>query len=200
MVKRIVFLSGDYEIEGLLNEKSEDMGVVITHPHPLYGGDMYNLVVEAIVHVYQIKGYSTLKFNFRGVGKSQGRYNNGIGEQEDVLAALAFLFEMGIKKIDLAGYSFGAWVNAHAIREDTPVENMVMVSPPVGFMAFQPTNALDCLKFVVTGSEDDIAPAELVEKMIPQWNEKSRFEVIDGADHFYGGYMKELESVLSSNL
>jgi len=117
-----------------------------------------------------------------------------------VLAALAFLFEMGIKKIDLAGYSFGSWVNAHALREDTPVENMVMVSPPVGFMAFQPTNALGCLRFVVTGSEDDIAPAELVEKMIPQWNEKARFEVIDGADHFYGGYMKELESVLSSNL
>jgi alpha/beta superfamily hydrolase len=161
---------------------------------------MYSLVVEAMVHVYQIKGYSTLKFNFRGVGNSQGRYDNGIGEREDVLAAIAFLLEMGIKKIDLAGYSFGAWVNAHALREDTPVENMVMVSPPVGFMAFQPTNTLDCLKFVVTGSKDDIAPAELVAKMIPQWNEKAHFEVIDGADHFYGGYMKELESVLSSNL
>jgi alpha/beta superfamily hydrolase len=200
MIKKVVFLSGDYEIEGLLNEKNEDMGVVITHPHPLYGGDMYSLVVEAMVHVYQIKGYSTLKFNFRGVGKSQGRYDNGIGEQEDVLAAIAFLIEMGIKKIDLAGYSFGAWVNAHALRKDTPVENMLMISPPVGFMAFQPTNALDCLKFVVTGSEDDIAPAELVAKMVPQWNEKAGFEVIDGADHFYGGYIKELESVLSFNL
>lgn len=200
MVKKVVFMSGDYEIEGLLNEKSEDMGVVITHPHPLYGGDMYNLVVEALVHIYQIKGYSTLKFNFRGVGKSQGRYDNGIGEQEDVLAAIAFLLERGIKKIDLAGYSFGAWVNAHAISEDTPVDSMVMISPPVGFMAFQPTNALGCLKFVVTGSEDDIAPAELVAKMIPQWNKKAHFEVIDGADHFYGGYIRELESVLSSNL
>lgn len=200
MVKKVVFMSGDYEIEGLLNEKSEDMGVVITHPHPLYGGDMYNLVVEALVHIYQIKGYSTLKFNFRGVGKSHGRYDNGIGEQSDVLAAIAFLLERGIKKIDLAGYSFGAWVNAHAVSVDTPVNNMVMVSPPVRFMAFQPTNALGCLKFVVTGSEDDIAPVELVAKMIPQWNEKARFEVIDGADHFYGGYIKELESVLSSNL
>ena len=197
VVEKIRFLSGNYEIEGLLNKKTNDKGVVVTHPHPLYGGNMYDMVVENIVHVYQIKGYSTLKFNFRGVGKSQGRYDNGIGEQQDVLAALAFLFEMGIKKIDLAGYSFGAWVNAHAISQDAPVENMVMVSPPVGFIDFQSISAIDCLKFVVTGSEDNIAPAELVRKMLPAWNSKAHFEVIDGADHFYGGYLKGLKSVLS---
>jgi alpha/beta superfamily hydrolase len=64
MVKRVRFLSEEYEIEGLLNKKDEKKGVVVTHPHPLYGGDMNNLVVESIVHVYQMKGYSTLKFNF----------------------------------------------------------------------------------------------------------------------------------------
>ena len=67
MVKKVRFFSENFEIEGLFSKKDEKKGVVITHPHPLYGGDMYNLVVETIVHVYNINGYSTLKFNFRGV-------------------------------------------------------------------------------------------------------------------------------------
>ncbi len=198
MVKKVRFFSENYEIEGLLNKKNEKKGVVVTHPHPLYGGDMYNLVVETIVHVYNIKGYSTLKFNFRGVGRSQGKYDNGDGEQKDVLAALSLLGDMGMEQIDLAGYSFGAWVNAHAVQEDVSVKNMVMVSPPVGFMDFRTIGPMDCLKFVVTGSRDDIAPADAVEKMRSAWNPNARFEVIDGADHFYGGYLNQLESVLFS--
>jgi alpha/beta superfamily hydrolase len=199
MVEKIKFLSENYEIEGLFNKKDKNKGVVVTHPHPLYGGDMYNLVVETIVHVYNIKGYSTLKFNFRGVGKSQGQYDNGVGEQKDALAALSFLADMGMEKIALAGYSFGAWVNAHAvIQEDIFVENMMMVSPPVGFMDFNAINAMNVLKFVITGSRDDIAPAGIVKKMLPTWNPDARFEIIEGADHFYGGYLEQLESVLFS--
>lgn len=199
MVEKIKFLSENYEIEGLLNKKDKNRGVVITHPHPLYGGDMYNLVVETIVHVYNIKGYSTLKFNFRGVGKSQGQYDNGVGEQKDILAALSFLADLGMERIDLAGYSFGAWVNAQAaIQEDIFVEHMAMVSPPVGFMDFHAISAMNVLKFVITGNRDDIAPADVVKKMLPTWNPDARFEIIDGADHFYGGYLGQLESVLFS--
>lgn len=199
MVKKITFFSEDYEIEGLFNKRDENKGVVVTHPHPLYGGDMYNLVVETIVHVYNIKGYSTLKFNFRGVGKSRGQYDNGVGEQKDVLAALSFLADMGMKRIDLAGYSFGAWVNALAvIQGDSIVENMAMVSPPVGFMDFHAISAMKVLRFVITGSRDDIAPEDAVKKMLPTWNPDARFEIVEGADHFYGGYLGQLESVLSS--
>jgi alpha/beta superfamily hydrolase len=199
MVKKISFISEDYEIEGLFNKRNETRGVVVTHPHPLYGGDMYNMVVETIVHVYNIKGYSTLKFNFRGVGESRGQYDNGVGEQKDVLAALSFLADMGIERIDLTGYSFGAWVNAHAVTQgDSVVENMAMVSPPVGFMDFNAISAMNVLRFVITGSRDDIAPADAVIKMLPTWNPDARFEIVDGADHFYGGYLGQLESVLSS--
>jgi hypothetical protein len=151
------------------------------------------------VHIYNIKGYSTLKFNFRGVGESRGQYDNGVGEQKDVLAALSFLADMGVKRIDLAGYSFGAWVNAHAVTQgDSVVENMAMVSPPVGFMDFNAISAMNVLRFVITGSRDDIAPADAVKKMLPTWNPNARFEIVDGADHFYGGYLGQLESVLSS--
>ena len=198
MAEKITFLSEGYKIEGLLNQKDGKKGVVVTHPHPLYGGDMNNLVVESIVHVYHMKGYSTLKFNFRGVGRSQGAYDDGLGEQKDVLSALSFLADMGMEQIDLAGYSFGAWVNAHALQKDTLTKQMIMVSPPVGFMDFKSIVTMNTLKFVVTGNRDDIAPADMVEKMISTWNPNARFEVIDGADHFYGGYLKQLESVFSS--
>jgi alpha/beta superfamily hydrolase len=198
MVKKVRFFSENYEIEGFLSKKDEKKGVVVTHPHPLYGGDMYNLVVETIVHVYSIKGYSTLKFNFRGVGRSQGTYDNGDGEQKDVLAALSFLGDMGMEQIDLAGYSFGAWVNAHAVQEDVAVKNMVMISPPAGFMDFSTIGPMERLKLVVTGSRDDIAPADVVKQMCSVWNPNARFVVIDGADHFYGGYLNQLEAVLVS--
>jgi len=198
MAERITFLSEEYEIEGLLNRRDEKKGVVVTHPHPLYGGDMYNLVVESIVHVYHMKGYSTLKFNFRGVGRSQGAYDNGLGEQKDVLSALSFLGDMGMERIDLAGYSFGAWVNAHALQKDTLTKHMIMVSPPVGFMDFRSIVTMNSLKFVVTGNRDDIASADVIEKMISIWNPNARFEVIDGADHFYGGYLGQLEACLTS--
>jgi alpha/beta superfamily hydrolase len=198
MAEKIRFFSEEYGIEGLLNQRDEKKGVVVTHPHPLYGGDMNNLVVESIVHVYHMKGYSTLKFNFRGVGRSQGAYDNGLGEQKDVLSALSFLADMGMERIDLAGYSFGAWVNAHALQKDTLAKQMIMVSPPVGFMDFKSIATMNTLKFVVTGNRDDIAPADVIEKMMSTWNPNARFEVIDGADHFYGGYLDQLEAVLSS--
>ena len=200
MEEKISFLSEDYKIEGLLDKQSEDNGVVITHPHPLYGGDMNNFIVDLIARTYSEKGYTTIQFNFRGVGKSKGSYDNGTGEQEDVRAALSTLKQMGIKNIDLAGYSFGAWVNALAISKSNFVENMVMVSPPVGFVDFSPVNSIPCLKLVVTGSIDDIAPADRIKTLYPAWNRKAHLEIINGADHFYSGCLGKLESVLSSHI
>ena len=200
MEEKIYFLSEKYELEGLVEKNSMGNGVVITHPHPLYGGDMNNFIVDLIAQAYQKKGFTTLRFNFRGTANSQGSYDNGSGEQEDVHAALAILTKMGIKKIDLAGYSFGAWVNALAISKNNFVENMVMVSPPVGFVDFNHVNSIPCLKLVVTGSIDDIAPADRIKKMRPAWNRKAHLEIIKGADHFYSGCLNELESVLSSHI
>jgi len=120
------------------------------------------------------------------------------GDQKDALSTLSFLANMGMERIDLAGYSFGAWVNAHAIQKDSLTKQMIMVSPPVGFMDFNSIVTMDTLKFVVTGNRDDIAPADVIEKMIFTWNPNARFEVIDGADHFYGGYLGQLEACLSS--
>jgi len=200
MEEKIYFLSEKYELEGLVEKNSMGNGVVITHPHPLYGGDMNNFIVDLIAQAYQKKGFTTLRFNFRGTANSQGSYDNGSGEQEDVHAALATLTKMGIKKIDLAGYSFGAWVNALSISENTAVRNMTMVSPPVSFLDFSSIDSIPCLKLVVTGGIDDIAPADRIKNMCPVWNPKAHLEIINGADHFYSGCLVELESVLSSHI
>ena len=200
MEEKIEFSSESLAIEGLLEKNSETSGAVITHPHPLYGGNMHNQVVMAITRVYQKLGYTTLRFNFRGVGASQGSYADGVGEQQDVRSAIAYLTDLGIDRIDLAGYSFGAWVNAHLNCRHEGIANMVMVSPPVAFIGFESVNGIDCLKLIVTGSRDDIAPADLIKQSYPQWNPEAHLEVISGADHFYGGYTDELEEILSSHL
>ncbi len=199
MEERITFLSDGLEIEGLLDAGDGDKGVVITHPHPLYGGDMYNYVVETIAKVYKSKGYTTLRFNFRGVGGSQGNHDKGAGEQKDVLAAISFLEDRGIKEIDLAGYSYGAWVNAMAVLSAGSIDGMVMVSPPVGFVEFD-KKPLPKLKLVVTGSNDDIAPAVKSEQMMTVWNPKGKFKMIKGADHFFSGFTGKLEKVLASGV
>jgi len=197
MEEKIEFSAGDLKIEGLLDKTNETDGVVITHPHPQYGGNMHNNVVGAIARTYQALGYSTLRFNFRGVGSSQGSPSDGIGEQEDVRAAIAYLADLGVKQIDLTGYSYGAWVNGNISCAEDGIANMVMVSPPVAFIDFGPVGALDCLKLIITGSRDDIAPAEMIRRSYRKWNSEAQFEVIDGADHFYGGYEDQLEEILS---
>jgi hypothetical protein len=191
------FEATDSKIEGLLCTMPGDRGVVITHPHPLYGGNMYNNVVEALSRVYQMAGYTTLRFNFRSVGSSEGKYDNGLGEQEDVKAALHYLAQRSKKVLDLAGYSFGSWVNAHAISEVDRVDRMVMISPPVAFMDFNSVGLTPQIQLVVAGSQDQIAPPKLIENMLPSWNPRALLEVIDGADHFYLGYTEKLESVLT---
>lgn len=194
---RVHFLSEDLKLEGLLTEGVHEKGVVVTHPHPLYGGDMYNPVVEAVADAYRKKGYTTLRFNFRGTGNSQGRYDDGRGEQKDVLAALSHLKGTGIRQVELAGYSFGAWINARVGCPDRAIERMIMVSPPVAFISFSDVGSLPCLKLVVTGSLDDIAPSDRIESLLPEWNSAAEFEIIVRADHFYSGRLGVLSRKLS---
>ena len=196
----VIFESTNIKIEGLFCSMPGDSGVVITHPHPLYGGNMYNNVVESLVRVYQFAGYTTLRFNFRSVGSSEGEYDSGMREQEDVKAALHYLTQRGKKVLDLAGYSFGSWVNALAISEVDTVDRMVMISPPVAFMDFNSVGLTPQIQLVVAGDQDQIAPPKLIENLLPTWNPRAHLEVIDGADHFYLGYTGKLESVLTAYL
>jgi alpha/beta superfamily hydrolase len=195
--EKITFQSDTIQIEGLLCVQDGERGAVITHPHPSYGGSMYNMVVEVLTTVYQEKGFSTLRFNFRGVGSSEGDYGQGDGEKEDVRSALHYLHERGKSDLNLAGYSFGAWVNAKLIDSEPLIKRIIIVSPPVAFLEFSPFMQSPKIQVVVAGDRDEIAPAHRIKDLIVRWNPEARFEVIEGADHFYLGKYEALHSVLS---
>ena len=193
-------MSENLRIEGLFDKGSRNAGVVITHPHPLYGGDMHNPVVDTLRKAYRRCGYTTLRFDFRGAGRSQGRYDEGRGECRDVGAAVASLIAKGVARVDLAGYSFGAWVDALAVSAGLDVHRLVMVSPPTAFVDFSGVQSLPALDLVVTGARDDIAPAEQIQPLLARWNPRAGFEVIQGCDHFYGGHLQQLEDILRRHI
>jgi alpha/beta superfamily hydrolase len=195
--ERIFFDANGLKIEGMQADSQGDKGVVISHPHPLYGGTMHNNVVRAVAHAYQEEGYSTLRFNFRGVEKSEGDFGNGIGEQEDVRAALQTL---GKKNMDLAGYSFGAWVNALGVEKFEQAQRLIMVSPPVSVIDLSFLEYSPKIKLVICGTRDEIAEYKKVEKMLPKWNDQAVFRVIHGADHFYSGHEEELIDIVGEFL
>jgi len=196
----VLFESGDLKLEGLLNRGLGDAGVVITHPHPQYGGSMHNNVVESLVKAYKRANFTTLRFNFRGVGGSAGFYDEGRGEQLDVQGAAAYLEGLGLTAIQLVGYSFGAWVNALAIHKMHGVAAMIMVSPPVNFIDFSFLSHTPQLQLIITGAQDDMAPPHMIQEMLPGWNENAAFRIIQGADHFYGGKTGEIESIVDAFL
>lgn len=200
MPEKIRFLCGDLELEGLLDCQSESRGAVITHPHPLYGGDMYNPVVDTLYRAYAHCGYSTLRFNFRGVGNSSGTHDNGIRERDDLNAAVICLKERGISTIDRAGYSFGTWVSTFAEEKEPLPGNVLMVSPPVAFMDFSGAGRMPQLLGVVCGERDDIAPADGVRQLVDRLNPEAFLRLVPGADHFYSGCLDRLEDTLNGVL
>ncbi len=198
--EKINFRSGALVLEGLLGRADGGKGVVVTHPHPLYGGTMRNNVVSTLIQAFRNAAYTTLRFNFRGTGASQGAYDDGSGEQEDVKAALDYLSAMGCIELDLAGYSFGAWVNAMGQELYPEVEHLYLISPPVAFMDCSTLAYSPRIRMVVTGSHDDIAPPSMIREMIGKWNPDAVFRIIEGADHFYAGYEEELSGVMKGYL
>ena len=194
--ERVIFESGGLGIEGLLEISPGDRGVVVTHPHPLYGGDMHNGVVQSVVDVYRMAGCSTLRFNFRGVGASEGAYDNGVGEQKDVESALKVLKDRGRSKIDLAGYSFGAWVNALGSWRFEQVERIIMVSPPVSFLEFPDLSDNPKIELVIVGTRDDFVDVNTLRATLRTWSPTAQLRVVEGADHFYTGKLAELREAL----
>ncbi len=195
MEKNISFTADSYEIQGLFYKGSKK-GVVITHPHPLYGGDMNNYIVETIQSAYKNKNYSTLRFNFRGVEKSQGSHDEGKGEQNDVLGAIEYLKQQGCDSITISGYSFGTWVNTMVVYNNSLTHEMTMISPPVAFMDFNPIKPIPNLKLVIAGSHDEIGPPNQIESIINKWNPDAVFKIIKNGDHFYSNQINPLEMIL----
>jgi hypothetical protein len=196
LVEKITFPCGALSLEGLINNHNASLGVVISHPHPLYGGDMHNDVVKIIHEVFNELGWTTLRFNFRGVGRSQGSFDDGRGEQEDVLAAVAHLKQSGAAKIYLAGYSFGAWVNARAASTSPEVQGSILVSPPLVHFPLATEDARTVL--IVSGDSDPFCPLADLKKWVAGLDMPPPVKIIPGADHFFIRGSQELRSALRS--
>ena len=198
--RHVFFTAGPLRLEGQLYLAPGPDAAIITHPHPLYGGEMSNPVVTTLAEVYQRLGYSTLRFNFRGVGASGGDYDDGAGERDDVRAAAAYLIGLGKTVTDLAGYSFGAWVNLGLNPPLASVGRQVLIAPPVVFLDFAPVAAPPAELVALVGDQDRMAPLAALRTQLPRWHPAARLQVIPGTDHFFGAALERLATRLAEAL
>ena len=162
-------------------------GIVICHPHPLYGGDMDNPVVVRIQEVCAELGLATLRFNFRGVGGSTGNHANGVGEQDDAVAAIDVLAKtVGGRPLVIAGYSFGARISALVAGRDTRLSGVALIAPPLKMYDFGGPEDRRMPTLVVAGTADAYCPADEFRKLGARfpWVETVS---VEGADHFFFG-------------
>lgn len=199
MEQEVQILLEDIALEARYENCGGKKGAVIAHPHPLYGGNMHNNVVLTIKEAFLEKGISTLRFNFRGVGNSQGFFGEGIEEQKDIYGAIKFLEEKGHNLIYLAGYSFGARVIVSCKFNEIVPAAFVLVSLPVAFMPVDKIDLPDVPILVITGELDDIAPYDKLKDLF-KGHKNSKLLPIKGADHFYWGKEQGLYQTLIQNL
>jgi alpha/beta superfamily hydrolase len=165
-------------------------GLVICHPHPLRGGDMLNNVVGALAEAFAATGFATLRFNFRGVGRSTGQYGEGLGEQEDAMAALSWLVaQPGVdaERLFLAGYSFGARVTLAVAATDPRVSGFIAVAPPILRGDWPSLESTRGPKIFLVGDRDPHAPSGRLASVVKGLPEPKRLVVLSNTDHFFVG-------------
>jgi uncharacterized protein len=188
----IIEVPGGPSLEGRLRElPGASAGLVLCHPHPLYGGDMDNPVIVRAAEVAQGLGVATLRFNFRGVGASGGTHGGGAAEMDDLRAALArtrLVLPSGAP-IGLLGYSFGAWVSARVTADDP--RPLCLVAPPLGMLDWTTLPPARPDLFVAAGSRDPYCPLPELERFAARLP-GARVAIIEGADHFFFGKLYPL--------
>ena len=200
---RVTFRSGPLLLEGA---RSQPVGtgpfpaVVVCHPHPSFGGSMENNVVRAICEGLYERSIMTLRFNFRGVGKSEGNFGHGIGEQDDVRAAISFLVgrkQSASSRMGFVGYSAGAVFGLPIAIGDAMVRSMAAISPPLGMMDLDALKTSRKPKMLVLGSKDDYTLENELTELCRSCAEPKECTVIQGADHFWQGYEHDLADRVS---
>ena len=167
---------------------------ILAHPHPQYGGSMYDGVLDVVASVLLDQGINCLRFNFRGVGNSDGQFAQGEGEVDDLIAAFDWLrSEQPEHNIILAGYSFGSSVVFRSL-EKLPVDQAILIAPPIGMMNFSSTpTAGSILGFA--GDQDDFVDLSAYRDLLGE-----NGHVIAGADHFFSGRYGDLADTIRSTL
>ena len=183
-------------LEGVLVPGTASGGVVITHPHPLFGGSMANNVVWTATRAFAARGMAALRFNFRGVGRSTGAYGGGIEETKDVAAALTFLKSRTAGPYYVVGYSFGAFVAGRALLDGLEADGAIFISPPIAFMDLSFLPRVPGLRLIAVGDRDELCPLSSLEALLAEGKTQPAVRVIQGTDHFWGGAEDQLFQTL----
>jgi len=194
--------SDGLSIEGVLHlpEATPSAGFVVCHPHPQYGGDMHNNVVMSICKTAIDSGIAALRFNFRGVGASEGAYDGGTGEQKDVAAALGHLrsvAEVDSSRVGLAGYSFGAAVALWAVDEH--VRALITVSTPTSLGTIA-APSVACPALFVSGDADEYNDPAAIRLLAEEAAGEAEVVIVPGVDHFWSSGDEQLRKAVAGFL
>ena len=177
-------------------------GIVLCHPHPLYGGDMYNNVTGAIVRAAMGAGVAALRFNFRGVGGSEGRYTGGEGEQDDVRAALGSLRaqpQVDSERVSLGGYSFGAVMAFRVAAAGDRLASLLGVSLPTPLGNLAEMRASEPI-LMTSGDRDEYSDVGVLAGFKASLGEQAELVAVPGADHFWWGSADRLSEIVGGFL
>ncbi len=170
--------------------------VVVSHPHPLYGGSMKNKVVHILARTFNEMGLLAVTYNFRGVGRSEGRFARGIGEVADLLAVVDYFRGRHPQApIWLAGFSFGAFVTLGAHRR-AGAERMLLVAPPVSMFDFSAAPEVAIPWMVIQGGRDEIIDPQSVSRWVSARPKRPVYHWLTDADHFFHGRLNRLRDKL----
>lgn len=199
MEETVFIPSGDIRLEAVIEKADPARAGVVCHPHPMYGGSMDNNVVQAAVQSLSRSGWTSLRFNFRGVGQSGGTHGQGRGEGEDILSAVCFLKEGGAEQVLIVGYSFGAWVAAFAWKrlKNLGVLPLVLIAPPAAFMSFKDLSPDTEAGLIICGEHDSFAPPAQVQDLGQGLAHPAKQVIIAGTGHFFSGREPELTGILT---
>ncbi len=172
---------------------------LVCHPHPLYGGTMHTKIVYRAAKAALQEGLPALRFNFRGVGRSQGQFAHGQGEQEDVRAALGWLrARYPTKRVVLMGFSFGSAVGLRVGAFDGGVVALIGIGLPVQNYDFSYLRSCAKPKLIIEGTKDPFGPRALVEQLVATFAPPRTLHWVEGGDHFCNGRLDEVRDVIRS--
>jgi uncharacterized protein len=179
-----------------LNITPRPIIAIICHPHPLHGGTMHNKVVSTLARAFTNLHIASVRFNFRGTGKSNGVFADGIGEQQDLLSVIDWVKQTCPQhEIWLAGFSFGAAVSIH-VANTLPVAKLISIAPPVPRFNLTDIKSITCPWIIVQGDLDDVVQPQDVYAWIATLNPQPKLICMEKAGHFFHGYLVELRTLL----
>ena len=171
---------------------------IILHPHPQHGGTMNNKIVYNLYYVFVKRGFSVLRFNFRGVGRSQGEFDSGVGELSDAASALDWMQSINPNAMGcwVAGFSFGAWIGMQLLMRRPEIQGFLSISPPANMYDFSFLAPCPSSGLILQGTNDDVVPKPSVDKLVQKLQMQKNIVIdyanIEGANHFFREHMDQL--------